>query len=273
MIPKIIHQTWRSESLPSVFQNIYDINKEINNEFQFKLWCHTPGPPDIDEFIKKEYNDIYHIFSRCKYGVQKADIARLAILHHYGGIYIDLDILCLKSFNNLLDYNSNDIFFAMEPMEQTKKLFNNDSVLCNAFIAAPAQHPLLKEALNNIKNLHLKHGDFIYNPFNVFGADLLAQSMSGELFSSCKFINRKILFPINDPKFTDLPSSAIEAKMLLDGNYGNAYAVHYWIHSDFESKELLEKFQYDKNKNIHENIINFFRELYPSNKNLIATNS
>ena len=57
MIPKIIHQTWRSEKLPSIFQKIADKNKEINNEFEFKMWSHTPGPPDIDEFIKKEYND------------------------------------------------------------------------------------------------------------------------------------------------------------------------------------------------------------------------
>ena len=44
--------------------------------------------------------------------------------------------------------------------------------------------------------------------------------------------------------------------------------VHYWIHSDFESKELIDKFEYDKNKNIHDNMIKFFRELYPNNKNL-----
>ena len=269
MIPKIIHQTWRSDKLPNIFQNIYDINKEKNKDFEFKLWYHTPGPPDIDEFIKKEYPDIYHIFSRCKYGVQKADIARLAILHHYGGIYYDLDILCLKELNTLIDYNSNNIFLSMEPAEQTKKLFNSDNILCNAFIAAPPNHPLLKEALNNIKALHLKHGDFIYNPFNVFGADLLSQTMTNdELYRSCKFINRKLIFPINDPKFTDLPTSQIEAKMLCNGNYGDAYMVHYWIHSDFESKELIDKFEYDKTKNIHQNMINFFKELYPNNKNL-----
>ncbi len=268
MIPKIIHQTWRSDTLPSIFQNIYDINKELNKDFEFKLWYHTPGPPMIDDFIKKEYPDIYHIFSRCKYGVQKADIARIAILHHYGGIYFDLDMLCLKSLDTLIDYNSDNVFLAMEPAEQTKRLFNNDNILCNAFIAVPPKHPLLKEALDNIKALHLKHGDFIYNPFNVFGADLLSQSMTNDIYKSCKFINRKLLFPINDPKFTDLSSSAIEAKMISDGKYNDAYIVHYWIHSDFESKELLDKFDYDKNKDIHHNMLRFFKELYPNNPHI-----
>ena len=268
MIPKIVHQTWRSDTLPSVFQNIFDANKEINKDFQFKLWCHTPGPPDIDEFIKKEYPDIYHIFSRCKYGVQKADIARLAILHHYGGIYFDLDMLCLKPLDTLINFDSDDIFLSMEPAEQTQKLFGSDKVLCNAFIAAPPRHPLLQAALNAIKALHLKHGDFIYNPFNVFGADLLSHAMTDELYQKCKFVNRKLVFPINDPKFTDLPSSVAEGKMLREGQYGEAYIVHYWIHSDFESKELLEKFAYDDDKDIHKNVLAFFRELYPSNEHL-----
>ena len=39
------------------------------------------------------------------------------------------------------------------------------------------------------------------------------------IYKSCKFINRKLLFPINDPKFTDLPSSIQEAKMITEGKY------------------------------------------------------
>jgi hypothetical protein len=42
--------------------------------------------------------------------------------------------------------------------------------------------------------------------------------------------------------------------------------VHYWIHSDFESKELLEKFQYDDTQDIHKNILKFFKQLYPDHK-------
>ena len=79
MIPKIIHQTWRSDKLPSIFQKIYNRNKTLNPEFEFKLWSHSPGPPDIDNFIEKEYPDIYEIYKKTKYGVQKADIARLAV--------------------------------------------------------------------------------------------------------------------------------------------------------------------------------------------------
>jgi hypothetical protein len=267
MIPKIIHQTWRSEKLPSIFQKILEKNKEINNEFEFKIWSHTPGPPDIDEFIKKEYNEIYHIFNGTKYGVQKADIARLAILHYYGGIYYDLDIMCIKSLKTLIDFDTDSIYMAMEPAEQTTKLFNCDNVLCNAFIAAPPKHPLFKTAIDEIKMLFFKHGSNIYNVFNIFGSDLLAKCMQNkENMRNVKFINRKLVYPINDPKFTDLSSTASDIVMLKSGDFGEAYMVHYWIHSDFESKELLEKFIYDESKDIHNNIFQFFKQLYPNHK-------
>lgn len=271
MIPKIIHQTWRAVELPKVFEKIYEANKKLNSDCEFRLWRHSPSPDaDIDDFLKKEYPDIYEYFCKAQFGVQKADIARIAILYHYGGVYYDLDILGLKPLRTLIDFDSdNTAYMALEPAEQTKKIFGSDNVLCNAFIAAPAKHPLFKKALEEVKALVNRHGDNAYKVFNAFGADLIAKSIQSLKVegssASIKFINRNLVYPINDPKFTDLPTSAAEAEMIKKGNYGDAYLVHYWIHSDFESKELLEKFDYKDSETLHENILRFFRELYPNN--------
>jgi len=270
MIPKIIHQTWRDSTLPVLFKKIKEQNKILNEDFEFKLWSHSPGPPEIDEFIKREYPDIYEIFDKTKFGVQRADIARIAILYHYGGVYFDLDIMCLKSLNKLIEFNTDNVYVALEPAEQTKKVFNKENLLCNAFIVAPPKHPLFKEALDLIKELHKRHGDAIYNIFNAFGADLVAKAMQrDDIFNTVKFINRKLLYPINDPKLVDLPSTHEDARMIRQGDFGDSYTVHYWIHSDFESKELLEKFQYEDDKSIHHNVYQFFKQLYPTNKHLV----
>lgn len=269
MIPKIIHQTWRATELPSVFQNIYDTNKQLNSDFEYRIWRHSPAPDaDIDEFLKKEYPDIFECFAKAQFGVQKADIARIAILYHYGGIYYDLDILGIKPLRTLIDFDTECVYMALEPAEQTKKIFGSDNVLCNAFIATPPKHPLFKKALDEVKALVQRHGDNAYKVFNAFGADLISKSIQSLDGSPVKYLNRKLVYPINDPKFTDLPSSAAEAEMIKKGDYGNAYLVHYWIHSDFESKELLEKFNYKDNESIHQNVLRFFRELYPNNNHL-----
>jgi len=264
MIPLIVHQTWRTNKLPNVFQNIYDKNKELNHEFEFKIWNHENEHSDMDQLIKTEFSDIYHIYNRCKFGVQKADIARLAILYKYGGVYFDLDILCLKPLKDLLDFNSNFAYFALEPKEQTMKILNNDNVLCNAFIASAPNNPLFKLALDSIKSHFIKNGDAILNVFNFFGADLVTNIIAKNNIK-CNFINRKLIYPINDPKFNDLSCSKNDWQMLKRGDYNDSFTVHYWIHSDFESKKLIENFVFDDTKNIHDNMFDFFKDLYPNN--------
>jgi len=266
MIPKIIHQTWRSDKLPSIFQKIYDHNKILNPDFEFKLWSHSPGRPDIDNFIEKEYPDIYEIYKKTKYGVQKADIARLTILHFYGGIYFDLDMLCLKEISGLIDMDTDIAFLSMEPVEQTMAVFKKDNVLCNAFISVPPKHCVMDAALKEVKAAYEKNGDSIFNVFNCFGADIVTRSCiaTTEHFAKCKFVKRTLVYPISDPKLTTIATCENDIEMLKKGEYGDAYMVHYWIHSDFESKEKIDKFVCDDSRNIHENVYNFFKELYPS---------
>ncbi len=264
MIPKVIHQTWRANTLPPIFQLIYDYNKKVNPNFEYKLWTHEPAKPDIELLIRVNFPELYEIYKKCKFQVQKADIGRIVILYTQGGVYFDLDILCLKSLDNLIDYNSDNVYFSLEPAEQTKKVFNNDNILCNAFIITPKEHPFFKRLIDNIILLYKKYNDAIYTKFNFFGAELVSFTIRQDnFFNTIKFINRNLLYPINDPKFNDLPTTNRDYMMLKNGDYNNAYCVHYWIHSDFESKELIDKFDIDNTKNIHQNIYDFFKKLYP----------
>lgn len=274
MIPKIIHQTWRSKTLPDVLENIYIHNKSINPDFEFNLWSHAPGEPEIDNFLEKEYPELYNIFKKTKFGVQKGDIARLAILYHYGGIYIDLDILCIKSFDKLIDFNSDKLKMAYEPPEQTIKIFNTHYSLCNAFVAVPKEHPILKFAMDGIISNYNKYGDILFNKFDVFGGGFIQNIINAvpNMSSKVDIINHDNVFPINDPKFVDLPCSRRDWERLKSGYYGGkAILVHYWIHCDFEGQRIIDKFKCDKNKSIHTNLFEFFCELYPENyKKLIC---
>lgn len=274
MIPKIVHQTWRDSSLPNILNNIYIHNTKIHDktDFKFKLWSHAPGEPEIDNFLKINYPEIYNIFIKTKFGVQKGDISRLAILYHYGGIYIDLDILCLKSLDNLLNYNSDKLYMAYEPSEQTMKIFNDDKYLCNAFVATPKLHPLLKLAMDNIVAIYKKYGDVIFNKFDIFGGGFIKEliNFNSNLYNKIEFIDSDIVYPINDPKFSDLSCSKKDWNRLKNGYYGSrAILTHLWIHCDFESKIILETFICDENISIHDNIFNFFSKLYPSNSLLL----
>lgn len=75
------------------------------------------------EFIAKEYPWFLDTFDDYTYPIQRADVIRYFVLHHYGGVYLDLDVGCLRSLDTLLTYPvilpktipvgvSNDLMFA-----------------------------------------------------------------------------------------------------------------------------------------------------------------
>lgn len=56
------------------------------------------------EFIAENYPWFLDNFDAYTYPIQRADAIRYFVLHHYGGVYIDLDIGCLRPLDPLLVY-------------------------------------------------------------------------------------------------------------------------------------------------------------------------
>lgn len=270
MIPRIVHQTSKTEEIPVIFQKILEKNKEVYSDYEFKHWYDTEGKLCIPSFLKQEYPDIFPIFDKAKLGVQKSDIARLAILHFYGGVYADMDIAFLKSSKDIIDHTSDYMYIAMEPVEQTKMLYGKSDIPCNAFIVSPPKHPIIVQALEEIKNLYKTHGDLLFNIFNVFGNDIITKCIltSENAKKQVKFINRDLIYPIADPKLENLTTAQNNIQMLRDNSYNGAYMVHYWIHSNFESADLLQKFDYNNEKSVNDNIYRFFKLLYTNHMHL-----
>jgi hypothetical protein len=75
------------------------------------------------EFIAKHYSWFLDNFDAYPYPIQRADAIRYFVLHYYGGVYLDLDVGCLRPLDPLLVHQvilpktipvgvSNDIMFA-----------------------------------------------------------------------------------------------------------------------------------------------------------------
>lgn len=267
MIPKIIHQTWLDDNLPDILKNIVNHNKNllIKNGYEFKLWTDN----DISKLIDEEYPHLNTIFKSTLTGVQRGDIGRLCIIHRFGGVYIDLDILILNDLEDLIDFESNKLYITYEPSAQTMKIYNKNDYICNAFFSANKDNKILKIAINNMYVLFQKYGKSIFQKFDIFGGDYIKETIRGhlEFNNEINIIEeRERIFPINDPKFNDLSSSRTDWELLKYKTYPeNTIMVHYWIHGDFESKTLLKCFKYDNGKDIQDNIYDFFSELYPKN--------
>ena len=262
MIPKTIHYIWysneKNKALPYVFEKIIEQNCKNNESNDYKLWTNF-GDQTEDEMLEKQieesFPNLINIIRKTKFEVQKADIKRLAILYFYGGTYIDTDICILQPIEKMINLSEdNYVYAAMEPDEQTMKIANKKNLLCNAFICSPAKHPILKRALEIVEMVYNDYGDSIFNIFNCFGADILTKAFVEDINKSFRLIKRNLIYPITDPKFDDLERSQNDIKKLKTGMYQNAFMVHYWMHSNFESKQLIKTFNWDDNSSLNKNI-------------------
>lgn len=109
MIPKIIHYCWLSnDKYPDELIKCMDTWKEKLPDYEFILW-------NFNNFDKKSSKWVEEAFDNKKYAFA-ADYIRLYALYNYGGIYLDMDIEVLKSFDDLLD---TDLLLAYENDEKT----------------------------------------------------------------------------------------------------------------------------------------------------------
>ena len=267
MIPKIIHQTWRDKNLPPIIYNLVSENIKTLKSHGYELMFWTDEM--ILKLISEEYPHFNNIYKLARTGVQKGDIARILVVYHYGGIYIDLDVLILRDFGEFLDMNLDKLYITYEPSGQTKALYNSDKYICNAFFAANKNNNMLKMVLHNIPEYIKHYTENIFQKFDIFGGSyfktIIEKYVDMGLHNDVHIIeDRELFYPINDPKLDNMPFTVGDWAKLKNGEYGkDTIMVHYWIHGDFESKELLNTFYPDNNKTVHENIYSFFSKLYP----------
>lgn len=100
MIPKFIHACWLGDNvIPEIYRQYISGWKAKNPEYIIKIW-------KIEDFPKSILNTKYakYCIEKKEYGFL-SDYLRLIVLYKFGGIYFDVDVECLKSFDDLLDTN------------------------------------------------------------------------------------------------------------------------------------------------------------------------
>jgi len=172
-IPKIIIQTWKTNSIPVKYRELVDSIKKYNSDYKYLFFTDN----DIETFLKMNYPEYHQTYLNLPIKIQRIDFFRYVAIYHYGGFYMDLDMSCFKSFDNLLKYNC--VFpvdeFIYEPMCKLPRYKN----ICDkgqyfllgqyAFAAAP-RHPFIKNIIDVIhtnidryvKNVIYNNDDYVY---------------------------------------------------------------------------------------------------------------
>ncbi len=146
IIPKIIHQQWRTQTIDNEdFMKWHLEWKRLypEPEWQHILWDDT----SMRDLIQEHYPWFLETYDGYKYSIQRADSSRYFILHHYGGLYADLDYVPFINFWKKLPQNKVSLI-------ESPYKFNEN--VQNSLMASPVSHPFWKVAFDvMLKNKHM----------------------------------------------------------------------------------------------------------------------
>lgn len=133
-LPKKIHQIWLGGPFPDAYKKWADTWKQFNPDWEYKLW--TDKNIDNIEIPNKK------LFDSIKNAGQKSDFLRYHILNQFGGMYVDTDFECLKSFDSLtyVDFLAGIAYAA--------KLEFGIGLICSI-----PNHPILEQIIHNLDKI------------------------------------------------------------------------------------------------------------------------
>jgi mannosyltransferase OCH1-like enzyme len=136
MIPKVIHYCWfGGKRKPKLIRDCISSWKEYLPEYEIIEW-------------NEKNSDLSHPFIKEAYHAKKwafvADYIRLQKLYEFGGIYLDTDMLVIRSFDELL---STKCFFGAEDSE----------FISAGIIGSIPNYKLIKSCLDYYNNLHFRN--------------------------------------------------------------------------------------------------------------------
>ncbi|KAK9494304.1 nucleotide-diphospho-sugar transferase [Lipomyces doorenjongii] len=100
LIPKILHQTWKNETVPEMWRAAQESCLKSHADFEYKLWTDESSR----QFIADQYPWFLDTYDSYPFNIMRADVIRYFVLAHFGGIYIDLDEGCQSRLDPLLTY-------------------------------------------------------------------------------------------------------------------------------------------------------------------------
>ncbi len=108
-IPKVIHQIWIGKELPPILDRYMSTFRNMEG-YSYYLWRNE----DLnEENFPKTWKYLEALLHKPKIVYAMiADLMRLEILYHHGGVYVDTSMEALKNLDVILE-NASDAFFIM----------------------------------------------------------------------------------------------------------------------------------------------------------------
>lgn len=150
-IPRIIHQTWKSERLPTRFRTFQDSWRRHHPNWDYRFY----DDDACRQVVADAFPGLLPMYDRCPHPVQRADIFRYLVVAHEGGLYADMDMECLRPVDQLLE--GRRAVFGVEDFLSARRARRLDlrhrERIANFIFAAEAGHPIFREIVAWLEEL------------------------------------------------------------------------------------------------------------------------
>lgn len=205
MIPKILHQIWVPPGGDIPAQYLKGIQSWMDHHpgWEFKLWTDK----DLEWLFHRDlYEQAPGLVPVDAIGQLRADIARYEILLRHGGLYVDLDTVCLKPLDEALA--GHDEFAAYE----------DSHWVGNTYLGCVPGHPVMEKLVAGLRrSIRSSRGSMRPN------------RLTGPRYLTPVWMRHGGYVA---PQHLFYPYSYSHVKAgTVPTDYGDAYAIHTWGHT------------------------------------------
>ncbi|KAH7123273.1 glycosyltransferase family 32 protein [Dactylonectria estremocensis] len=259
-VPKLFHQSWKTNTLPAKFQRWSDSCREAHPDWEWVLWTDD----DNLRLVKEHFPWLEETYLDLPGPIYRADLARNLYMYKFGGVYADLDTECLLDTTDGLE--SYDVKFSGHANLTASDVTNTTKVaifgrmgsdttfeqsIPNAWMAASPAHPFFLRPLEFAHHELDKSNNFFYkllfktpNAEHITGPialrkTILAYESSGDE-DEIVLLPGRMVYPYNwyEPgSFHDVCSAEQETfddarcKQLLEVKKKKSISITYWSHT------------------------------------------
>jgi mannosyltransferase OCH1-like enzyme len=210
LIEKKIHYCWFGDNpKPKIFQDCFSSWKKQCSNYEIIEWNELNTVQYQNKFFKNALRKKKYAFV--------ADYIRIKVLHEFGGIYLDTDMLLLKPIDDLL---VSDFFIGEEVKGR----------VAYGIFGASKSHRFFNQMLNFYEN----------NEFDAFSPPIITHLFGSLINENTLFKNEIIYAPTVFYPLTFQNRNKDYTNYLTE----NSYAVHLWNHSwkNKSNKRLTKSF-------------------------------
>jgi len=149
-IPPIIHQIWiqGQNALPQRYVKASEQWQKRNPGWHYHFW----DDQSLTKFLK-EYQPHWLPLYECQQDLYaRSDVARYALLEHYGGLYADMDTWCVRPVSRFVHTGAASLKVQIYSPSYKKSQFHPTryDLVANSIIACTPGHPIWEQVREEI---------------------------------------------------------------------------------------------------------------------------